>query len=132
MKQDLHSSVWKCCAASLLSTMMLVNTTFAQKSESTSHYEAGITLGPSNFLGDLGGNQGKGTAFLKDNNIQMTKLTVGGFISYHPNELLAFRFGLNFGSLEGDDAIIKNKGGLENARKIRNSDFKSKFAKKHS
>jgi hypothetical protein len=126
MKQDLHSSVWKCCALSLLSCLLFV-TTFAQTNESSSHYEAGITLGPSNFLGDLGGNQGKGTPFIKDNNIQMTKLTFGAFISYHPSELLAFRFGVNVGSLEGDDAIIKDKGGLEVARKLRNSDFKSKF-----
>jgi len=90
--------------------------------------EAGITMGPSNFLGDLGGNMGRGTAFLKDNNIQMTKFTFGGFVSYHPSELFGIRLALNFGSLEGDDAIIKNKGGLEEARKIRNSNFRSKFS----
>jgi hypothetical protein len=126
MKQDIHSSVWKCCAVSLLSACMFVNT-YAQTTEKSAHYEAGITVGPSNFLGDLGGNSGKGTPFLKDNNIPMTRLTFGAFVSYHPSELVAFRFGVNFGSLEGDDAIIKNKGGLELARKIRNSDFKSKF-----
>ncbi|MBA4167167.1 MAG: outer membrane beta-barrel protein [Chitinophagaceae bacterium] len=126
MKQDLHSSAWKCCALSLLFASLFVSS-FAQITESSSHYEAGITVGPSNFLGDLGGNQGKGTPFIKDNNIPMTKLAFGAFISYHPSELLAIRFGVNVGSLEGDDAIIKNKGGLENARKIRNSDFKSKF-----
>ncbi len=49
-------------------------------------------------------------------------------MSYHPNELLAVRFALNFGSLEGDDAIIKSKGGMEEARKIRNSNFRSKFS----
>lgn len=126
MKQDLQSSVWKCCAVSLLALLPFAGT-FAQTTESSSHFEAGITLGPSNFLGDLGGNQGKGTAFIKDNNLQMTKLTFGGFISYHPSEALAFRFAVNVGSLEGDDAIIKNKGGLEEARKTRNSNFKSKF-----
>lgn len=70
---------------------------------------------------------GRGTPFLKDNNFPMTKLTFGGFVSYHPNELLAFRLALNIGSLEGDDAIIKPKGGLEEARKTRNSNFRSKF-----
>jgi hypothetical protein len=127
MKQNLHSSVWKCCAVLLLSTVFLVNS-FAQTTEGSAHYEAGITVGPSNFLGDLGGNQGRGTHFLKDNNIPKTKLTFGGFISYHPSELLAVRFALNFGTLEGDDAIIKPKGGLEEARKARNSDFRSKFS----
>lgn len=126
MKQDLPRSVRKLCVLSLLSFFSCVS--YGQLTESTSHFEAGLTVGPSNFLGDLGGNMGRGTTFLKDNNIQMTKLTFGGFVSYHPNELLAFRFALNFGSLEGDDAIIKPKGGLEEARKTRNSNFRSKFS----
>src|SRR4051812_22530319 len=109
MKQDLPRSVWKCAVLSLLIFISLF--TFGQPAESSSHFEAGITVGPSNFLGDLGGNMGRGTPFLKDNNIQMTKLTMGGFISYHPNELFAFRLALNIGTLEGDDAIIKKKGG---------------------
>lgn len=126
MKQNLPRSVWKLCALSLLSFFSCV--TYGQLTESASHFEAGLTMGPSNFLGDLGGRIGRGTTFIKDNNIQMTKLTFGGFVSYHPNELLAFRLALNFGTLEGDDAIIKPKGGLEEARKARNSNFRSKFS----
>jgi hypothetical protein len=126
MKQDLQSSVRKCCVLSLLSTLFLFSS-YGQMTESTTHMEAGMTVGPSNFLGDLGGHLGRGTPFIKDNNIQMTKLTFGGFLSYHPNELLAFRLGINIGSLEGDDAIIKGQGGLEEARKVRNSNFRSKF-----
>lgn len=125
MKQDLQRAVWKCSALSLL--ILASFTTLGQLTGPNSHFEAGVTVGPSNFLGDLGGNMGRGTPFLKDNNIQMTKLTIGGFVSYHPNELLAFRLALNKGALEGDDAIIKNKGGLEEERKIRNSNFRSKF-----
>lgn len=124
MKQTLLR-VWKYCTLSVLTLTSIAS--FGQYTESTSHLEAGITAGPSNFLGDLGGNMGRGTPFLKDNNFPMTKLTWGGFLSYHPNELLAFRLALNFGSLEGDDAIIKPKGGLEEARKTRNSNFRSKF-----
>ncbi|MEP7256740.1 MAG: outer membrane beta-barrel protein [Flavitalea sp.] len=126
MKQDLHSSVWKCCAVTLLGLSFIFSSR-GQAVETTSFFEAGITLGPSNFLGDLGGNAGKGTTFLKDNNIQMTKLTFGAFVSYHPNEWLGARLAINKGMLEGDDAIIKGKGGLEEARKIRNSNFRSKF-----
>lgn len=126
MMQDLPRSVWKCC---VLPVLLFVSFSSAgQSTESSSHYEAGVTVGPSNFLGDLGGNMGKGTTFLKDNNIQTTKLTMGGFVSYHPNELLSFRFALNFGTLEGDDAIINDKGGYEVARKDRNSNFRSKFS----
>jgi hypothetical protein len=127
MKQNLPRSVWKlCCALSIFTFFSSIS--YAQVTESSSHFEGGITVGPSNFLGDLGGNMGKGTTFIKDNNIQMTKLTIGGFVSYHPNELISFRFALNFGTLEGDDAVINRKGGYEEARKNRNSNFRSKFS----
>lgn len=125
MKQSLLTSVLRCSVAASL--LLLNLSTYSQLSESTSFSEAGITVGPSNFLGDLGGNMGKGTRFLKDNNFQMTKMTVGGYFSYHPSEWLGFRAALNYGSLEGDDAIIKGKGGFEEYRKIRNSNFRSKL-----
>lgn len=126
MKQKLHSLVWK----SLSATLVFISTylsSFGQYGESTSFFEAGITIGPSNFLGDLGGNLGKGTTFLKDNNIQMTKLMFGGYLTYQPDEWLGFRLALNIGSIEGDDRIIKPKGGLEESRLKRNSNFRSKI-----
>lgn len=127
MKQKLHSFVWKCLVVTLL---ILTGSTYSysQYLEKASFFEAGITVGPSNFLGDLGGNYGRGTTFLKDNNIPLTKLMFGAFLSYQPSEWLAFRFNGSFGTLEGDDAIINGKGGLEEARKIRNSNFRSKIA----
>lgn len=124
MKQFLHASVRKCCALTLL--VLSANfTSFGQSSEYESYWEIGATLGPSNFLGDLGGTQGRGTTFLKDNNFPMTKLAGGLYAEYSYKHLIGLRFALNIGSLEGDDAIIKGKGGLEEARKIRNSNFKS-------
>ena len=125
MKQNLRSSVWKCCVVTLLFISNYL-TSFSQ-SESTSYFEAGITIGPSNFLGDLGGNMGRGTPFLKDNNIPLTKLMFGVFVGYQTNEYFGLRLSANYGTLEGDDAIIKPKGGLEEARKTRNSDFRSRL-----
>jgi len=124
MKQSLHASVWRWCVSALF---FLPVHSYAQTREQTSHFEIGITAGPSNFLGDLGGTYGKGRTFLKDNNIPLTKITVGAFISYHPTEWLAARLAINKGTLEGDDAIINGKGGYEEYRKIRNSNFRSKF-----
>lgn len=126
MKQKLHSFVWKGLLATLL-ILISGQLSFSQYLEKASFYEAGITIGPSNFLGDLGGNLGRGTPFLKDNNIPLTKFMFGAFLSYHPNEWLGFRLNASFGTLEGDDAIIKGKGGLEEARRTRNADFKSKL-----
>ncbi|MFM2146644.1 MAG: hypothetical protein RL732_1480 [Bacteroidota bacterium] len=87
--------------------------------------EAGITAGPSNFLGDLGGNVGRGTTFLKDNNFKTTNLMLGAYFMYHPYEWLGIRLAANKGHLEGDDAIIDPKGGWEENRKFRNSNFRS-------
>ncbi len=36
-------------------------------------YELGVGLGPSFFLGDLGGNRGTGKTFVKDVNFPFTK-----------------------------------------------------------
>ncbi len=90
--------------------------------------EAGFTLAPSNLLGDLGGNSGKGKPFLKDNNFSMTRLMAGAHISYHPAEWYALRLSVNYGSIAGDDGVITGKGGLEEARRVRNLDFRSKIA----
>ena len=123
MKQKLHNAVWKCLFATLFA--FISHPSFSQYGESTSFFEAGITLGPSNFLGDLGGTYGKGRGFVKDNNFPLTKVMFGAFLSYYPDEWLGFRLSASFGRIEGDDKIIKGKGGFEEARKIRNSDFKS-------
>jgi len=90
-----------------------------------SKFEFGVNVGPSNFLGDLGGTQGKGQTFLKDNNIQMTKLMKGLFVSYNVNPYIGIRAAVNIGLLEGADSVIKGMGGLEEARLARNQHFRS-------
>jgi Domain of unknown function (DUF6089) len=88
-------------------------------------YEAGITFGPGNFLGDLGGNSGKGQGFLKDNNFQITSVFGGVFLTMFPSEFLGVRFNYTMGKLQGADSIISGKGGWEEARKTRNLSFQS-------
>ncbi|THU40917.1 hypothetical protein FAM09_02035 [Niastella caeni] len=125
MKQILHS-VWRCSLLLLVGAGTCISS-FGQYTESSSVIEVGISVGPSNFLGDLGGNAGRGTKFIKDNNFPMTKFIFGAYLTYQPNEWLGFRLALNRGTLGGDDAIIKGKGGLEEARKYRNSNFRSRI-----
>ncbi|MDB5208379.1 MAG: hypothetical protein JWR72_3454 [Flavisolibacter sp.] len=88
-------------------------------------FEVGLGLGPLIFLGDLGGGLGKGTYFVKDVNLPVTKMAKGLFISYHPTEWLGFRIALNHGVLEGADSLIKEKGGAETYRYVRNLSFRS-------
>ena len=114
MKQNLRSSVWRCCVVTLLFTSNYL-TSFSQ-SETTSYFEAGITVGPSNFLGDLGGNMGRGTPFLKY--ITLLLNDVRCFSWLQTNEF----FGLRLSALCYPRrwwVIIKPKGGLDEARKIR-------------
>ena len=128
MKQNLLS-VWK---GWVIMCVVIAShlPSYSQYSESSSFSEIGISMGPSNFLGDLGGGSGiglHGITSLKDNNWSVTKFMIGAYYVYQPNEWLGVRLMANFGRLEGDDAIIKGKGGFEEARKIRNQDFRSKL-----
>ena len=126
MKSILPFSLRKliCLSAFFLTRIVSLQ---SQNIYTSSFFEAGITMAPSNFLGDLGGNYGRGTTFLKDNNFPMTRLMLGAYIAFHPTQWLGIRFAGNTGKLEGDDAIIDGKGGMEEARKVRNSNFRSEL-----
>jgi hypothetical protein len=87
--------------------------------------EVGLGLGPLFFLGDLGGNRGVGTRFVKDLNLSTINLAKGVFVAVYPTEWLGFRFAINQGLLEGYDSVISNKGGAEYFREKRNLEFKS-------
>ncbi|HEY0676772.1 MAG TPA: DUF6089 family protein [Chitinophagaceae bacterium] len=123
MKQTLHSFRGK-CSVFLLCASLIYCSSHAQLSAGT-YWEGGVTLAPSNFLGDLGGTAGKGTTFLKDNNFSQTRFIGGLFMAVYPSEWIGARVALNYGRLAGDDAVIKGKGGLEEARRLRNLNFKS-------
>lgn len=87
--------------------------------------EAGLNFGPTFFLGDLGGNVGKGTPFLKDLNLQFTKIMKGAFVSVYPNTWWGMRIAGQYTYVEGQDRIINTFGVDELWRKQRNLDFKS-------
>jgi Outer membrane protein beta-barrel domain len=123
MKQTLHSVWWK-CSVLLLFASLTYTSSFSQFSDGT-YWEAGVQLGPANFLGDLGGNAGKGTGFLKDHQFKTTRFLGGGFAEAYPSEWLGIRFAFNIGSIEGDDHFTKVNGGIEESRAARNLDFKS-------
>ena len=95
-------------------------------------YEFGLGIGPSFFLGDLGGNRGKGTDFVKDVNLPLTKLNKGAFLNVFPAEWLGLRLAVNFSQLQGFDSLIKNSGGAEIYRKRRNLTFKSNITEAYA
>jgi hypothetical protein len=123
MKQSLHSLLRKCLFL-LVVTLSLHFPSYSQD-ELKNTTEAGITVGPMVFLGDLGGHAGKGTTFIKDYNMTTTKIAVGAYFTAYPAPWLGFRFSLNYGHIEGADNEIKGKGGDEETRLNRNLDFRS-------
>ncbi|MDE3213683.1 MAG: hypothetical protein KGM98_10655 [Bacteroidota bacterium] len=90
--------------------------------------EAGINVGPMFFLGDLGGHAGKGTPFLKDLNLPLTKVDKGLFVTVYPNSWFGLRFAVDFGKMDGFDSIINTKGVNELWRKQRNLDFRTNIS----
>lgn len=87
--------------------------------------EVGLGIGPLFFLGDLGGNRGVGTRFVKDVNLPVTKMAKGIYANIYPTEWLGFRVAINQGKLEGYDSLIRTKGGAERYRETRNLQFQS-------
>ena len=90
--------------------------------------EFGVTYGLSNFLGDLGGNAGKGGAFLKDNQLSLTKSLTGVYLAYRPSEHLNIQFAINAGRVGAADSLINGRGGIEDARRNRNQHFRSNIS----
>ncbi len=108
---------------------LLTIASFRSESQSIStsdgRLELGLGLGPSFFLGDLGGTRGVGKTFVKDVNFPFTKFMKGLYANYYPAEWLGFRVALNVGQLEAHDSAIKTDGKQEFERKKRNLSFKS-------
>jgi hypothetical protein len=126
MKPFLHKFVTKTIILFLISFTILSNSysqgfLFGEKVK----WEVGLNFGPSFFLGDLGGNSGKGTNNIKDINFEFTKLMKGVFVTMYPKNWVGLRLAANYTYLEGDDAIINTSGIDELWRKQRNLDFKS-------
>ncbi len=88
-------------------------------------WEVGFNFGPSVFLGDLGGNSGKGTNDVKDLNFEFTKLMKGVFVTMYPKNWVGLRLAVDMTYLEGSDDIINTTGINELWRKQRNLDFKT-------
>ena len=126
MKPFLHKSVGK--------HVLLLFICFMAFSQSNSQallfgekikWEIGFNFGPSFFLGDLGGNSGKGTNNVKDINLEFTKFMKGVFITMYPKKWFGLRLAADYTYLEGSDDIINTTGIDELWRKQRNLDFRT-------
>ncbi len=127
MKPCLHKFVGKRHLLLLLICFTILSKSYSQAflfGEKVK-WEVGFNFGPSFFLGDLGGNSGKGTNNLKDMNMEFTKLMKGAFITMYPKNWIGLRVAVDATYLEGSDDIINTTGINELWRKQRNLDFKT-------
>ena len=78
------------------------------------HFEVGVLIGASNYLGDLSNNSS--SLYIKE-----SKPAFGGFAKYNFNHLLALRGGVNYTWVAGRDANVKN----DDFVRMRNLSFRS-------
>ncbi len=88
-----------------------------------------VSGGPSilNCLTDVGGNKGIGKSFIKDLNLNKTKL--GGNIAFAVNfrDQLTARLESTFGSVSGTDEVLKSKNNPKTGRYERNLSFRTRI-----
>ena len=114
-----------------LVTVILLSLSLFSNSQSISFgdgkYEVGLGLGPSFFLGDLGGATGIGKPFIKDLDLPLTKFSKGIYVNVYPTEFFGIRLAVNQSFLEGSDDEVNLAGGREFSRWRRNQYFQSKL-----
>ncbi|MBK8415744.1 MAG: outer membrane beta-barrel protein [Bacteroidetes bacterium] len=82
--------------------------------------ELHLGIGPSNFLGELGGADQVGTNYFKDLEFGQTRLAVAAGLRYKLSQVFALNTKLSYGKVSGSDDLTK-----EFFRNYRNLDFKT-------
>lgn len=119
---------WVICSTVVLLTQATQAQIYATNFvRSERQWELDVNIGPTIFLGDVGGGKGKGTLFIKDVNPATTNISYGVNVSYYPKSWLGFRANINKGAVAGFDSLITAKGSVEINRKNRNLGFRSEI-----
>ncbi|MHB8258939.1 MAG: DUF6089 family protein [Bacteroidia bacterium] len=80
-------------------------------------------MGPTGFLGDVGGGRGNGTHLLKDYNFSSTRFNINAGIRYKRVSPFGFKAMLTYAMVSGSDALTTNE-----IRHNRNLNFRSPIA----
>jgi hypothetical protein len=100
--------------------MSLANESMAQRKKIRYALDYGFGLGLSNYLGEMGGKAKTRRDFIWDMKLSETRWCMGGFIRYRFNDWVAVHGSINYGRIEGDDALSTNRG-----RRGRNLHFRN-------
>lgn len=86
-------------------------------------WDAGIQLGASNYLGDMGGKDLSRRDFVSDMKLSQTHFAGGGYARYKFNQFFALKTSVNYLSISGADSLSANA-----ARNARNLSFRNRMA----
>jgi hypothetical protein len=89
--------------------------------------EISISVGATNFLGDLGGRPGEGGPFVKDFLFKTVRPYVGVSASWNPENWYSITAAAGFTTVNGADSLIRMTGGQERWRVYRNTSFRSRI-----
>lgn len=100
----------------LFLTLLFTNTLM----QAQRRLDYGISVGVSNYLGDIGGKEKTRRDFVADMKMAKTRWNTGGFIRYKVKPKISIKLALDYLRLEGDDKLSTNP-----ARNARNLNFKN-------
>ena len=80
----------------------------------------GLSVGVSNYLGDIGGKEKTRRDFVADMKMAKTRWNFGGFVRYKIKPKLSIKLALDYLRIEGDDKLSSNP-----ARNTRNLNFRN-------
>lgn len=95
--------------------LFITSTLFAQY-----RIDWGFKAGGANYLGEMGGNENSRRDFVYDMKLGQTNVAAGAFFRYRVTEKVAFNTGINYGRIQGSDALSTNPG-----RRGRNLSFRN-------
>ncbi len=103
-----------------LSLLLLANNSDAQRKKMRYAFDYGFGIGPSNYLGEMGGKEKTRRDFIWDMKLRNTRYSVSGFARYKLNNYFAVHAGMAYLRIQGDDKLSSNRG-----RKGRNLNFRN-------
>lgn len=83
-------------------------------------WDYGMSVGVSNYLGDIGGKEKTRRDFMADMKFAKTRWNVGGFARYKVHQKVSVKVALDYLRIEGDDKLSTNPG-----RNGRNLNFRN-------
>lgn len=83
-------------------------------------WDFGVTVGASNYLGDIGGKEKTRRDFVSDIKLAKTRWNTGGFARYKWRPKTSLKLAVDYIRLEGDDKLSTNPG-----RRFRNFNFRN-------